>query len=186
MFHVARYQGTNNNRVFTSETADLFSGFYGGNSGISYHNGWITGNSNQHSNNWVASTDFYNGYRSNGFSRGSQTGGITYLPPMTINYGANTEYSDFQVAEVIIFDRLLTDKEIGRVEDYLGTTYGITGYTTVSSSSSDTPTVMVNNAVGGVSTSGTLNVTSGVPGILDNSFTFMATPTLSEIGRAHV
>ena len=179
LFHVARYQGTNNGRIFTSESADLFSGFYGGNSGISYHNGWITGNTNLHSNNWVASTDYFNGYRSNGFMRGSTTGGITYLPPMTINYGASTEYSDFQVAEVITFDRLLTTAEMARVEDYLATVYGISGYTTVSSSSSDTPTVIVSGIPAGVTSTGTLNVGSAVPGILNNTFTFTSSATAS-------
>ena len=179
MFHVARYQGTANGCMFTSVTDDLFSGFYGGNSGISSHNGWITSNANQHGNNWVASTDFVNGYRSNGVSRGSTTGGITYLPPMSINYGARGEYSDFQVAEVILFDRQLTTAEIARMEDYLGKTYGISGYTTVSSSSSDTPTVTVTGAPGGVTTTGTLNVVSGTPGILSNSFNFSGVATTS-------
>jgi len=51
------------------------------------------------------------------------------MPAMGINvmnYGGRTELSDFQVADVIIFNSYLSESDIVKVENYLMDLYGIT------------------------------------------------------------
>lgn len=112
--------------------------------GLAYHNGWLTDNpveANVNRNfNWVISTDQQSLYRSNGATSSSQSRSLTG-PQLTINGGdfrrtesynpysniveVFAETSDFQVAEVMTFDRQLSEAEYSAVESYLGKTYGI-------------------------------------------------------------
>jgi hypothetical protein len=98
--------------------------------GRSYHNGWIDNSCTQ---NWVLVSDQYNYVR-------SQAGGVTksrkinnrkYLHPVNgINswshpWSRDREYSGFEVAEVIVFDTILTQEQLRTVEQYMQKKYGI-------------------------------------------------------------
>jgi uncharacterized repeat protein (TIGR02543 family) len=123
---VARYSGANTSRIFDAVGYNWLHGFWSGSSGVAFHNGWVTASSSVvHGDNWLIGASFESNYRSNGVSRGS-SGGVTYMPPMSINYGDYPdERSNFQVAEVLIFDYKLTPAQLAQVEDYLSQTYGI-------------------------------------------------------------
>jgi len=138
LFHVTRYIGGAKKRIFDGYSGNWLSGFWDGNSGVAYHEGWITDQTNHFGNNWVLSTDQNSLYR--GQSDGSlysATGGGGASARLTINNGNYTsgtggsvgaEVSDWLVAEVIVFNRTLTTEEILYVENYLGRKYGLPLY----------------------------------------------------------
>ncbi len=129
-FTVARYSGASQKRIFTGETGNHLSGWWGGKTGVAYHEAWITETTSGNNNNWFLIADTWSSLRVNGSSKG--VGRNPILPQMTINWGNplyGTETSDWEVAEVIIFDRTLSLSELSLLEDYLGSTYGIGAYT---------------------------------------------------------
>jgi len=148
LFHVARYAGSNMRRIFSNPTSNWLSGFWAGAAGVAYHNGWITNTYDTGSHSvttsgsyWTLSTDFAYNYRSNGVSNSAyptQNIGDATMPYLGINALAG-ELSDWEVAEVILYNALLSADQINQVEAYLGTKYGIAGYLqpgTLSSNSS--------------------------------------------------
>jgi hypothetical protein len=123
-FHVTRYNGTEK-RIFDGVGSNWLDGFWDGNAGVAYHDGWITSQTDHHGTNWVLSTSQNSLYRSNGITRGSSGGGTS--KQLSLNHGAfaGGEASDWQCAEVIVFNRHLNSTEYGKVEQYLSYKYGI-------------------------------------------------------------
>lgn len=126
---VARYSGATQRRIFTGETGNHLTGWWSGKTGVAYHEAWITETSSGNNNNWFLISDTWSSLRVNGASKG--VGRNPTLPQMTINWGNplyGSETSDWEVAEVIVFDRNLSLSELSLLEDYLGSTYGISAY----------------------------------------------------------
>ena len=135
--------------------------------------GWISDVVNRHGDNWVLSASYRNTYRSNGVTRGI-SGGDSNFYPMAINYVRET--SDYQIAEVIIFNRELSTSEVTQVEDYLAKRYGLIDYPiSTSGASLETATVTVTGLIGGTTSTTTLSATSGVASVRNGSGTFTAT-----------
>lgn len=131
-FHVTRYNGTEL-RIFQGITANWLDGFWSGRAGVAYHDGWITPQTDYHTTNWVLSTSQNSFYRSNGVTRGTSGGSTS--KQLGLNYGYYTgEYSAWQCAEVIVFNRHLNATEYGQVEQYLSYKYGIALNGTVATS----------------------------------------------------
>jgi len=119
-FHVARHSGATRRRIFTTAggpAGDYIYGFHAGKSGVAYHNGWLTAETDLHGRNWVMSTDQNFLYRSNGVLRGS-SGGDGLAARLGLNTNAG-ESSDWQCAEVLVYNRTLDFTEIAKVESYL-------------------------------------------------------------------
>lgn len=128
LFHVTRYQGSTNSRIVTGINNNWLSGHWGGLSGVAYHEGWLTQSTNSHEyNNWVISSDQINLYRGNMVMRGNSGGAQSTR--LSINAGIYSEYSAWQCAEVIVYNRALSEAEIIEVENYLDKKYGL-GLTT--------------------------------------------------------
>jgi hypothetical protein len=149
LFTIARYNPSNptdyaagdynnssgRNRIFSSKSGNWLSGFWAGYSGVAYHEGWKTSsNVDTHQNNWVLSSDVsaptyrstvYNSYSSKGTSVSTTNTADSVAHGMIINGGALTETSNFQVAAVISYNRILTVAEIKKMEAYLADVYGI-------------------------------------------------------------
>lgn len=125
LFHVTRYTGGTKGRIFTGSTNNWLSGFWSGSSGVAHYDSWVTPSSNAaFGNNWLISTSSNNNiYRGNGVSYANGTGSINYMPPITINY---SEASDFQLADVLIYNSYLSLADIKIVEAFLADLYGIT------------------------------------------------------------
>ena len=136
VFALSRYSGANNrNRIITGNfaasawqdsSANWLFGQYGGKAALAHYNGWVTADSTPAGLNltdWVMSTAYPSNYRYNGLVRAT-SGGTAVLPPLGINTWTG-EQSDYQVAEVIIFNRTLTLSEIGQIEDYFDERYGL-------------------------------------------------------------
>lgn len=158
MISFARYTGTNRNRIFTSIGYNYLTGFWNGAAGVAHHDGWVTNQTDRFGNNWLVSVDYAYNYRGNGVNYGT-SGGTNYLPPMSIN---NSEASNYQFAEVMFFDRQLSEAEILKIEDYFAQTYGVTLGRASSGTYSPTASVAVSNVLGG--TPVTINVTTSNPG----------------------
>ena len=127
---VGRYSGSSQKRIFTGETGNHLIGWWNGKTGVAYHEGWWSETSSNNLTNWFMITDTSRVLRVNGVFKAN--GNNYTLPQMTINWGNTlfaSETSDWEIAEVLVFDRALTLAELSLVEDYVGTTYGISSYT---------------------------------------------------------
>jgi hypothetical protein len=137
LFSVARYNGINKQRIITTygPTDNGLYGFHNLKNGVAFHNTeWITRQTSfTNTDNWILSTDYAYNYRCNGIPLViNPMKGITYLPPISINgyptSPTNLENSDYQVADIIIYNRQLTFSEIIKIEKYLFNLYGFNGY----------------------------------------------------------
>ena len=123
--HLARYKDGAKKRIFQGVTENWASGFYDGKAGVAYHNGYITAPTDLYGYNWVISSDQRNLYRAQNvdFTLGT-AGSPGYPTRIGLNFGAATsEYSDWAVAEVLVYNRLLTVTEMFSVENYLRVKY---------------------------------------------------------------
>jgi hypothetical protein len=139
-FHVTRYDGRHRNRIWTaidgpnSGDVNWLSGHHGDGSHKFYHDQWIQrGGENAPTNQfrWQLSTDrpnrtrsrladgrVFEGREANGFKplhHGVGIGPYTNSP---------NEQSDWACAEVVVFDRRLSNAECSIVERYLELKYG--------------------------------------------------------------
>ena len=161
LFSLIRYNSTNTakqGRTLNSIDNTWFTGHWNQRAGVSFHeNVWMTSTSSiSPVTNWVLGTDYASNYRLNGTALVTSTGGAN-LRPLGIN--ASAEPSDFQVAEIILYDRALTLAEIRQVEDYLSVTYGITAHA-VSGTYANSTSLAIGAGVGGRSE--TLTATNGL------------------------
>jgi len=129
LFHVTRYNGSNQQRIFTDTSAHggvWLSGHHDHKGGVAYHGGWVNTPTDYYGSNWVISSDQNYFYRPNGNTSDQGTAGSgNYVAGLTLN-GKSDEASDWQCAEVIVYNRTLSGTEISDTESYLATKYGIT------------------------------------------------------------
>lgn len=128
LFHVTRYNGSNRNRIVTGLGNNWLSGHWSQESGVAYHEGWVTINSTRDAfqDNWLINTDQISLYRGNGLEYGSSGG--TASTRLSVNAGQYSEYSDWQCAEIIVYNRTLSSTEYQQVEGYLDRKYGLGMY----------------------------------------------------------
>jgi hypothetical protein len=131
LFHVSRYNGTNQGRILTSPDLcnNWLSGHWSGKSGVAFHSNWITQSTNSmHGSNWVLSTDQNNLYRSGQSNRTSAVAGaISYASNIGIN-PSNTgslNKSDWAIANVLVYNRTLPSNQYLAIEDYLASRYSL-------------------------------------------------------------
>jgi uncharacterized repeat protein (TIGR02543 family) len=139
--HVARYAGTNRNRLFAGTAGNWLSGFWSGATGVAYHEGWITASTGTNDTKWKVQCDTGGSsslLRTNGTLKSSVSTNSTGLPAnISINLqgsrsAPNTaELSDWAVAEVVIYDSVLSDAKIKELEAQLNLKYGVTDFVTV-------------------------------------------------------
>ncbi len=123
LFHITRYTGGTRQRIVTGVNNNWLSGHWGGNTGVAYHEGWLTTQTDIHGNNWFISTDQNSLYRSNGVTRGSSGGSAS--TQLSVNRGAYAEYSDWNIAFLCVYNRTLSAAEYQQVESWLSSRYGI-------------------------------------------------------------
>lgn len=126
LFFIARYNGGAKGRIFTTANGvNWLSGFHSSKAGVAYHTSWITQSvSDIYENNFFISTDCQNSYRANGVELVIANGNVTYLPAIKVN-GWTSELSDFEIADIIIYNTVLPLADRIRVENYLASMYGI-------------------------------------------------------------
>jgi uncharacterized repeat protein (TIGR02543 family) len=137
--HVARFAGATRSRIFAGVTGNWLSGYWYSSSGVAHPGGWITTSSGGNDTNWkvichVGGTK--SGLRSNGVDKTTATNNTTAMPAnISINMQGGrqtpnaTEISDWAVAEMYIFNSILSDAKILELEAILKGKYGITDLT---------------------------------------------------------
>jgi hypothetical protein len=125
LLHVARYNGSNRLRIFNGKTGNWLSGFWGSQTGVAYHEGWVTSSSGVNTTDWILSTDQNYLYRKNMVTLGTGGGGTSNN--LTINYANEItgEQSDWAVMCVFVYNRTLSLQEIQDMERYISTQYQI-------------------------------------------------------------
>ena len=139
---VGRYTGGANNRLISVDSGhNWLFGFWGNSSQRWYADGWIhqggPADTNWHVHSGLMNgapidpqADFYdNGALLVANSTGSHNNFANYAPDRLALGGWNvsSEFSQGEVAEVIVYDRLLTNSERLAVEHYLNEKYAING-----------------------------------------------------------
>ena len=128
-------------RVLQGWNNNWLTGNWAGCAGVAYHVGWTesyvsTGctstNYDIAANNWSLNTDQINGstsslFRSDGVIRSDTTYTSTARLAVNILAQANTEVSNFQIADILVFNSALTNAQILDVENYLTNIYGLQG-----------------------------------------------------------
>lgn len=148
LFHVAKYQSGSSGRIFASSSGDWLSGFHSGKIGVASHNvNWLTAPSSNFnaSSNWQLSADQNWLFRSNGVTKNAD---VVSSQSVVNDFGINvltSQPSQWQVAEVIVFDRELNVGEIRLVEEYLSRIFGITTASNDDASETDTALVLDGN-----------------------------------------
>jgi hypothetical protein len=130
LFNVARYVASGTNRrIFTARDVNWLSGFYYG-VRETHHNAWLTDDARVINTQWLLSTDQAVAYRANGIDVADNDDSIGTQLTSAANFGINNwvsgDTSDFQVSDVLIFNRELTMGEIRLMETYLSRINGLT------------------------------------------------------------
>jgi hypothetical protein len=204
-FHIARYSGTRKGRIFDATSSNWLSGFWVNNAGVAFHNNalaptthaqWVAGTYGH--TNWVMSVDQPQAYRQNAGEAPSATrADVTRSDNLTINdgffsdrnYPSAAESSDWNVAEVIVFSRVLLPAEIRQVEAYLVRKYGLTGVNTAGTATLPlTPKSLATNKTS-ITASDRLNVTWAAPndatGITDYKLEYKKSADSTWLTKSH-
>ena len=122
---ISRYTGGNSNRVLVGSNGNWLHGHYGNHAGVSHFNGWIfdwnqdiTSRLGESNHDWVYmcasnSLSYVNGVHMGG--GGGAPGLVNINKPGAQCCG---EYSDFGIAELILWDRQLSEAEMIAVQAY--------------------------------------------------------------------
>ena len=126
LISMTRYNGSNKYRILDGQTGNWLSGHWDGASGVAYHGGWLTVQTDRHGSNWVIGVDQNSLYRSKSQSVAwtNDTGGggtSTNLRLGAVDY----EPSDWMCAELIVYNRTLSSDEYTQLSDYMQNKYGI-------------------------------------------------------------
>ena len=121
LFHITRYSGTNKGRIITASNTNWLDGHHSAKAGVAYHNGWITPQTDYYGQDFFISTSQATAYRSEGGS--FSTGGNNTQASLTINMSNYGEYSDWEVLEILVYDRALSTTECSEVEGWLAGLY---------------------------------------------------------------
>ena len=126
LISMTRYNGSTLKRILDGQNVNWLSGHWSGSSGVAYHNGWLTDQTNRHGSNWVIGVDQNSLYRSKSQSVAwtNDTGGggsSTNLRLGSVGY----EASEWMCAELIVYNRTLSSDEYTQLSDYMQNKYGI-------------------------------------------------------------
>ena len=125
-------------RIFDGVTGNWLAGWWAGYQGSFFHEGWMNNSTTARNTNFHLLCDRPASNRFDGTQVGTTGSGSTTLPEMSINNGnftagstistpANTaEVTPWEVAEIIIYDRTLSDSDVLKVESYFKYRYGVT------------------------------------------------------------
>ena len=133
VIHLARYieEGTKG-RILQTDTENGLFGHHLNKAGVAYENPtWLTQTINDNFGEaWLISTQQHNLYRGNKIDYTISSGGpFSIAQNLVINQGAiGNEVSDFEFAELIVFNEYLDSAEIECIEDYLKNKYQLPSY----------------------------------------------------------
>ncbi|MEI7445692.1 MAG: calcium-binding protein, partial [Burkholderiales bacterium] len=137
IFAVQKMEGTQNGRTIstTGATGDWFLGSHGGGTSRFYSNGWISYGVTANTNVEVYSAQSSAATGATAWLNGTQfaTTSAATIAPNSLQFGRyinGTEYSKFDLGEVIAYNRVLTTDERATVQAYLAAKWQGTGTVT--------------------------------------------------------
>lgn len=120
--HLTRYNGGQKNRIWNGKGGNWLSGHWGGRAGVAHHDGAWAGNPDQvePQNNWLLTVTQREFSRFNAGRSGRRDGAGNPQGFGINQFGGqyNGEVSDWQCAEVVVFEGNLSDADMKRVEAY--------------------------------------------------------------------
>ena len=128
LFTIAKYNGPTRGKIFTTANTLWFSGFFGGQAGVTHHGSWITNNTSVDSNNWTLSADQKALYRANkrDYTETNLPTDLIENPVLAINPTSQfSNPSDFALKCVIVYNKELSTNDIIKVETWMSSTYGL-------------------------------------------------------------
>lgn len=135
LFIVNRYTNTSNQRILTDISTNWLTSHWMANVGVAHHTSWLTdvpnGITSLAMTDWVLFTDQNNLARCNmtvvsKYASGSPSGFSQLVINNPTGYWVG-ERSGFEIAELIIYPRILNNQEINFIETYLSNKYGVAG-----------------------------------------------------------
>ena len=127
LIYVTRYYDTQTGRILDSQNNNWLSGHWSGNSGLAYHGGWLTQTASDiHGSNWVLGVDqnYLFRHKSSGVGWSQSTGGGGAYPNLRIG-SQGYEPSNWQCAEICVYNRHLSSTEYTQVAEYMEKKFGI-------------------------------------------------------------
>ncbi len=125
LFSIAKYQANSAGRIVTSSDQQWISGFWAGYTGIAFHGQWLTDAGYGRNDVWALSTDQLYSYRMNGVTRANRNDSTMAIGNTLGINNSRSETSNWQLGEVLVFNRELNISEVALVETYLSRLYGI-------------------------------------------------------------
>jgi hypothetical protein len=149
LFHVTRYvTGGTNGRIMSTSSAgsNWLSGHYAGTFKCAHHNQWLTSSGCSSTNiyRWLLSTDQLRYYRADGVDVTLNPDNSSYLADQSLSsgFGVNNyvggQRSNWEVADLIVFNKRLSASDIFLMESYLANIYGLTITRPLANSETDT------------------------------------------------
>ena len=118
---LSRYAGSNRNRILTGSRTNWLHGHHGNKAGVAYYDGSLGSASNRVTpvDDWVLLCGHSQALFFRGKKVATRSNQIAGNQAVVINAGKHIEKSDWAVAEVITWDRALSDKEMEDASTYL-------------------------------------------------------------------
>ena len=143
LFAVGRNR-RNNGRVIDGTTGNVLHGWWGNRTGVFHQGRWLTHRNRGSNSNWgvMAATNngrsYFNGRLTSNNNRKGRT-----PEQWTINWGEynKNEWTESDVAEMIFYDKHLSDAEMVKESNRLAKKYGITSLTPVIEKAGKSPAV---------------------------------------------
>ncbi len=132
IIYLSRQSGGTNGRMLSGLVDNWLLGYWNGYKAQAYFNGWVYGNGGPYVSDagWQIFSEAENAgintaFYWNGIQMGFTSGG-TGPNGLSLNgHQGISEFSDGDIAEVLVYNRLLSDVERGKVEKYLSDKWGI-------------------------------------------------------------
>jgi hypothetical protein len=127
LVYVTRYYSSQTGRILDSQSNNWLSGHWSGKSGLAYHGAWLTQTTSDiHGSNWVLGVDQNSLFRHKSANVGwsQHTGGAGYYPNLRLG-SQGYEPSNWQCAEICVYNRHLSSTEYTKVADYMEKKFGI-------------------------------------------------------------
>lgn len=186
LVHVSRYSGGTESRIFQGTNGNWLSGYWQGNAGVAYHGSWLTAQTDYNGTNWRIYTDQNSYFRDSGIVRATSGGGTSVA--LGLNDGSYAEFSDWEVAEVLVFNRHITTSEMSTIEDILGLYYPNAGITSTLLGSGDPRATNLSSSlvatfIGNTEFITTTTTANVAPIYIDSDFPVISLHTLRTHGR---
>ena len=124
-FHITRYTGGSRGRIWQGLSGNWLSGHWNGRRRVYYHQGWLNSSNQSPLDNWLQTTDSRSLVRANRGANQWSSGGNYSPNGVAINNAGSggccnaNERSDWATAEIIVYNRTLSETEMILVENYL-------------------------------------------------------------------